>query len=98
MFTGTIRSNLDPLSEHTDTELWTVVRRVHLDHAVDSSSMGLDMPLREGGAPLSAGQRQLLTLARALLKKSKVNSRLAVCQNGKNAPGSRYLLDCLGFC
>lgn len=72
LFTGSIRSNLDPLGQHSDSEIWTALRRSHLYHAIESSTMGLDMALLEGGAPLSAGQKQLLTLTRALLTRSKV--------------------------
>ncbi|GMH44339.1 hypothetical protein BSKO_12273 [Bryopsis sp. KO-2023] len=71
LFTGTIRSNLDPFSLHSDSQIWAALRRAHLDRAV-STSVGLDMALQEGGAPLSAGQKQLLTLTRALLTRSKI--------------------------
>ena len=72
LFQGTIRLNLSPFSLHSDAELWNALRRSNLAPAVESWSSGLDMVLSEGGSPLSAGQKQLLALARALLSSSKL--------------------------
>ncbi len=72
LFTGTIRSNLAPFGEVSDSEMWAALRRAHLAPVVEASSMGLDMTLSEGGAPLSAGQKQLIALARAVLRRAKV--------------------------
>ena len=74
MFTGTVRSNLDPFNEHTDEEVWEALRRAHLAGVIGANPRGLQMELQEGGAPLSAGQKQLVALARALLKHSKVQN------------------------
>ena len=76
LFTGTMRSNLDPFERHSDTDIWAALRRSHLARVVESNPMGLEMVLSEGGAPLSAGQKQLVALARALLRNSKVHHRL----------------------
>ncbi|CAD7704333.1 unnamed protein product, partial [Ostreobium quekettii] len=72
LFTGTIRSNLDPFNEYSDQEVWTALDRAHLDGVVRTNTKGLEMELQEGGVPLSAGQKQLVALARALLKHSQV--------------------------
>ena len=72
LFTGTMRSNLDPFERHSDVDIWAALRRAHLARVVESNPMGLEMALAEGGAPLSAGQKQLVALARALLRNSKV--------------------------
>lgn len=72
LFTGSIRDNLDPFGEHSDAAVWGALRRAHLAPVVEASPAGLAMVLLEGGAPLSAGQKQLAALARALLKHSKV--------------------------
>lgn len=72
LFTGTLRSNLTPFGEHSDAECWAALRRAHLAAMVEASPAGLDMVLAEGGAPLSAGQKQLVAMARALLRHSKV--------------------------
>lgn len=75
LFTGTMRSNLDPFERHSDVDIWAALRRAHLARVVESNPMGLEMALAEGGAPLSAGQKQLVALARALLRNSKVGRR-----------------------
>jgi hypothetical protein len=71
MFAGTLRSNIAPTGEYSDAEVWAALEAAHLGHFVRSAPDGLDMRLAEGGVPLAAGQRQLVALARALLKKSK---------------------------
>ncbi|KAK9802963.1 hypothetical protein WJX72_012534 [[Myrmecia] bisecta] len=72
LFTGSMRSNLAPFGEASDAEMWSALRRAHLASVVEAHPLGLDMVLSEGGAPLSAGQKQLVALARALLRHSKV--------------------------
>lgn len=75
LFSGTIRSNLDPFSEHTDTECWEVLERCHLASALVRGDAGsrvtLDTPISQTGS-LSAGERQLVALARAVLRRSNV--------------------------
>ncbi|KAK1945578.1 ABC transporter C family member 13 [Phytophthora citrophthora] len=77
LFSGTVRSNLDPSGEMTDERLWTVLRKCHgLANAIAKLENGLDT-IVEGGAEeqaatFSQGQAQLLCIARALLRPSKV--------------------------
>ena len=77
LFTGSMRSNLDPFGEYNDAEVWRALRRANLAGLVEGAPAGLDMQLSAGGAPLSAGQKQLVALARALLKRSKVSLQSA---------------------
>merc|ERR1712083_790791 len=72
LFSGTLRMNLDPFDKYSDVELWQALKLSHLDSFVTSLKEGLQHKISEGGENLSVGQRQLICLARALLRKTKV--------------------------
>ncbi|KAH7318562.1 ABC transporter family protein [Stachybotrys elegans] len=80
LFRGTVRSNLDPFNEHTDLELWSALRQADLvpsdadmaDRKADSSRIHLDSIVEEDGLNFSLGQRQLMALARALIRGSQI--------------------------
>ncbi|KAK2463720.1 hypothetical protein APHAL10511_004471 [Amanita phalloides] len=72
LFEGTLRENVDPVGEYRDVDIWMALDQAHLKSYVESLTGGLDARVREGGASLSTGQRQLLCFSRALLRKSKI--------------------------
>ncbi|KAI8809085.1 P-loop containing nucleoside triphosphate hydrolase protein [Cladochytrium replicatum] len=72
LFEGTIRSNLDVEDEFVDDDLWSGLEQVGLKEYVLQQEKKLDAPVTEGGESLSVGQRQLMCLARAILKKPQI--------------------------
>ncbi|XP_010055826.3 ABC transporter C family member 10 [Eucalyptus grandis] len=72
LFGGTVRYNLDPLSEHTDEEIWEVLGKCQLWEAIQGKEKGLDSLVVQDGSNWSMGQRQLFCLGRALLRRSRI--------------------------
>lgn len=73
--TGTLRRNLDPFEEHSDADLNNALRDAGLfalQEELDGPKITLDSSITAGGANLSVGQRQILALARAMVRGSKI--------------------------
>jgi len=72
MFNGSLKFNLDPEGRATDEEIINLLEKAQLQSVLYSNKEGLDQTIAESGANLSSGERQLICICRAILRKSKV--------------------------
>ncbi|XP_031823981.1 multidrug resistance-associated protein 5 isoform X1 [Sarcophilus harrisii] len=72
LFSGTVRSNLDPFNQYSEDQIWDSLERTHMKECVAQLPLKLESEVLENGENFSVGERQLLCIARALLRHCKV--------------------------
>jgi ATP-binding cassette, subfamily C (CFTR/MRP), member 1 len=72
LFEGTLRFNLDPIGKLTDLELLKMARKASLEDLINRDDKGLDQKIDDGGKNLSSGEKQLICILRAILRKNKI--------------------------
>ncbi|XP_020669173.3 ATP-binding cassette sub-family C member 5 isoform X2 [Pogona vitticeps] len=72
LFSGTVRSNLDPFSQYGEEQIWDALERTHMKDCISQLPVKLESEVMENGENFSVGERQLLCIARALLRRCKI--------------------------
>ena len=72
LMNGTLRYNIDPIKKHSDKEIIYVMKKIGFDYIINQNKDGLDQNISENGSNLSMGEKQLICITRAILRKSKI--------------------------
>ncbi|KAL4490821.1 hypothetical protein ABPG72_021875 [Tetrahymena utriculariae] len=72
VFEGTVKQNIDPLDKYTNEELFELIKKLELDDILTMNHLSLDIHLEESGKNLSQGEKQVISLVRALIQQRKI--------------------------